>query len=54
MVLFTPNKARAMLREVSSTNFISYAKITVRLILSVALILHVDYTQFSKVLEVLS
>jgi len=52
MMLFTPNKARATLRKAGSTNFMSYAEITVRLILSVALILHADYAKFPEAFEV--
>lgn len=40
LMLFVPNKARAILKKAGSTHFINYAEITVRLIPATALILY--------------
>lgn len=41
-MLFRPEKARATLRKAGSTNFINYAEITIRLLVSIAFILSSD------------
>ncbi len=46
LMLFAPEKARAILRKAGSSNFINYAEITIRLIPAVALILYSDFSKF--------
>jgi hypothetical protein len=45
LMLFSPEKARYILKKAGSTNFINYAEITIRLIPAVAM---VYYSEFSK------
>ena len=43
LMLLKPQKARAALKKFASTNFINYLEITIRLIVSIALLLCSDY-----------
>ena len=52
LMLFAPNKARAILRKAGSTNFINYAEITVRIFPAVALIVYADYSKLPLVFTV--
>ena len=49
LMLVKPNKARAILRQAGSTNFINYTEISIRMIPATALIL---YANFSKCPEI--
>ena len=46
IMLFTPKKARQILRKAGSTNFINYAEITIRMIPATGLILYSDFSKF--------
>ncbi|WP_044399159.1 hypothetical protein [Lacinutrix sp. Hel_I_90] len=48
LMLFSPNKARTILRKAGSTNLINYTEITLRLIPAVALII---YSEASRIPE---
>jgi hypothetical protein len=46
LMLFNPEKARAILRKAGSTNLINYAEITIRMIPAAALIVYSEYSRF--------
>ncbi len=51
-MLFRPKKVRATLRKASSTNFINYTEITIRLIPAVALILYSNFSKFPEAFKI--
>jgi len=53
IMLFKPKKARMILRKFGSTNFINYAEITIRLIVSISLILYSDLCKFPETFKIL-
>jgi uncharacterized membrane protein YfcA len=53
IMLFSPKRARAILRRAGTTNLINYGEITIRLIVAVALILHADSAKYSIAFEIL-
>jgi len=48
LMLFTPEKAREILRKAGSTNVINYAEITIRMIPATALIICSEYSGFPE------
>jgi len=52
MMLFHPQKARAILRKAGSTNLINYAEITIRMIPAAALILFADHSKFPEIFKI--
>ena len=52
LMLVKPKKARANLRKAGSTNFINYAEITTRLIISIALILYSGFSKFPEAFKI--
>jgi len=52
LMLVKPKKARATLRKAGSTNFINYAEITTRLIISIALILYSGFSKFPEAFKI--
>ncbi|MCF8317344.1 MAG: hypothetical protein K9I02_01245 [Haliscomenobacter sp.] len=52
LMLFKPEKARAILRKAGSTNFINYAEITIRLIPAIGLILSAEYSKFPEIFKI--
>ncbi len=53
LMLFNPKKARATIAKAGSTNFINYGEITIRLIISIALILYADFCRYPEIFEIL-
>ncbi|MBC7000717.1 hypothetical protein [Cytophaga sp. FL35] len=53
IMLFVPHKAQMFLRKFGSTNLINYTEITIRLIVSLALIGYADFSRLPKAFEVL-
>lgn len=53
LMLFTPKKARRILRKAGSTNFINYTEITIRLILAIVIIFYADFSKFPKAFHIL-
>lgn len=53
LMLFHPEKARAMLRSAGSTNFINYAEITIRMIPASALIIYADFSKYPEAFKLL-
>ena len=53
IMLFSPEKARQILRKAGSTNFINYSEITIRMLPAVALILYSDLSKFPMFFNVL-
>lgn len=49
IMLLKPVKAREILRKAGSTNFINYAEITMRTVVSGAFILYSDYTKYPDI-----
>jgi hypothetical protein len=52
-MLFTPKKARVLLRKAGSTLMINYTEISLRLIPAIAIILYAGYSRFPIAFEVL-
>lgn len=52
IMLFSPQKARDILRKAGSTNFINYAEITIRMIPAAALILSADISKYPDVFKI--
>jgi len=52
LMLFTPEKAREILRKAGSTNVINYAEITIRMIPATALIICSEYSRFPEVFRI--
>lgn len=52
LMLFAPERARAILRKAGSTNLINYAEITLRMIPGIALIIYADYSHYPEVLRI--
>ncbi len=52
LMLFVPERARAILRKAASTNFINYAEITIRMIPATAMILFADYSKFPELFKI--
>lgn len=52
IMLFTPRKARQILRKAGSTNFINYTEITLRIIPAAALIIYADFSKFPGVFKI--
>ena len=52
IMLFSPQKARQILRKAGSTNFINYAEITIRMIPAAALILSADISKYPEILKI--
>lgn len=52
LMLFKPEKARAILRKAGSTNFINYAEITIRLIPAMGLIFSAEYSKFPEIFKI--
>ena len=52
IMLFTPQKAREILRKAGSTNFINYTEISLRIIPAVALILSADISKYPQVFKI--
>lgn len=53
LMLFTPEKARQILRKAGSTNFINYAEITLRIIPAIGLILAAEVSKYPEFFKVL-
>lgn len=53
VMLFKPEKARTILREFASTNFINYTEITIRLIVGIAFILYSDFGKSPEIFKTL-
>lgn len=52
IMLFSPQKARQILRKAGSTNFINYAEITFRMIPAAALILSADISKYPAIFKI--
>lgn len=52
IMLFSPKKARQILRRAGSTNFINYAEITIRMIPATGLVLYSDFSKFPEIFKV--
>ena len=52
IMLFSPQKARQILRKAGSTNFINYAEITLRMIPAAALILSANISKYPEVFKI--
>lgn len=52
IMLFSPQKARQILRKAGSTNFINYAEITIRMIPAAALILSANISKYPEVFKI--
>jgi len=46
LMFFNPKKARSILQQAGSTNFINYTEITIRIIPAVGLILYSDFSRY--------
>jgi hypothetical protein len=53
LMLFNPNKARAIVRKAGSTNLINYGEISIRMIPAVALIIYADLSKFPEAFKIL-
>ncbi len=53
LMLFNPKKARETIGKAGSTNLINYGEITIRIIVSVALILYADACRYPELFQVL-
>lgn len=53
LMLFNPEKARAILRKAGSTNLINYTEITIRMIPAIALIIYANFSKYPEALKVL-
>lgn len=53
LMLFSPIKAREILRKAGSTNVINYAEITIRMIPAAALVLYADFSKFPEFFKIL-
>lgn len=53
IMLFKPKRTRIILRKFASTNFINYAEITIRLTVSIALILYSDVCKSPEAFKIL-
>lgn len=53
LMLFNPEKARAILRSAGSTNFINYAEITIRMIPAAALIIYANFSKYPEAFKLL-
>ncbi len=53
LMLFDPKRAKATIGKAGSTNFINYAEITFRLIISIAMILYADFCRYPEFFKVL-
>ncbi len=51
-MLFTPAKARQILRKAGSTNFINYSEITLRLIPAAGLIIYSDFSTYPSAFNI--
>ena len=49
IMLLKPVKAREILRKAGSTNFINYAEISLRMLVSAAFIVYSDYTKYPDI-----
>jgi len=47
LMLFSPEKARQLVRKAGSTKLINYSEITIRMIPATALILYAEYSKFA-------
>ena len=52
LMLINPRKVNAILRKAGSTNFISYAEITIRIIPAVGLIVSADNSKFPDIFKI--
>ncbi|MGK7390577.1 MAG: hypothetical protein ACNS60_09500 [Candidatus Cyclobacteriaceae bacterium M2_1C_046] len=52
IMLFKPKKARIILRDFASTNFINYTEITIRLIVGIAFILYSDLAKSPEIFRI--
>ncbi len=52
LMLFTPNRARKILRKAGSTNLINYAEITIRMVPATAMILCAEYSKYPDVFRI--
>ena len=52
LMLFRPDKARAILRKAGSTNFINYAEITIRMIPAIGLILSAENSKYPEIFKI--
>lgn len=53
IMLFAPEKARAIVRKAGSTNFINYAELIIRMIPAAAFILYAEHSAYPGVLKYL-
>ncbi len=53
LMLFNPKKAKETIGKAGSTNFINYAEITIRMIVSIALILYADLCRYPELFKIL-
>ena len=53
LMLFSPIKAREILRKAGSTHVINYAEITIRMIPAAALVLYADFSKFPEFFKIL-
>ncbi|TPV32769.1 hypothetical protein FJ651_10660 [Paucihalobacter ruber] len=53
LMLFNPEKARAILRSAGSTNFINYTEITIRMIPAAALIIYANFSKYPESFKLL-
>lgn len=52
LMLFNPNKARAIVRKAGSTNLINYGEISIRMIPAIALIIYADLSKFPEAFKI--
>jgi uncharacterized membrane protein YfcA len=52
IMLFNPNKARAILRKAGSTILINYGEILIRMIPAIALIIYADLSKFPEAFKI--
>ncbi len=52
IMLFSPEKARQILRKAGSTIFINYTEITIRMITAEALILYADNSKYPEIFKI--
>lgn len=52
IMLFSPAKAREILRKAGSTHFINYAEITIRLFPAAALILYSEFSKYPEAFKI--
>lgn len=53
LMLFKPEKARAILKKAGSNNLINYAEITIRMIPAAGLVLYAEYSKFPEFFQYL-